>query len=87
MDLQQIGEKLKAARLLSGLSQVEIAASIGMSRATVSALESGRCTEIGTRKLTALLNQVGLDVLVVARRARPTLDDIRLERRGEKDSA
>ncbi|MET0496923.1 MAG: helix-turn-helix transcriptional regulator [Steroidobacteraceae bacterium] len=87
MNLQEIGQKLKEARLQSGQSQEQIASSIGMSRATVSALESGRCKEIGARKLAALLGQVGLDLLVAPRRSRPTLDDIRLERRGEKVSA
>jgi hypothetical protein len=52
-----------------------------MSRATVSALESGRCEEIGFAKLAALLDSVGLELTVVPRSSRPTIDDLRSERR------
>ena len=87
MDFTQLGRQLKEARLAHRLSQLELAQPLGMSRATISAIESGRCVEIGVRKLTALLQQVGLDLYVGARRARPTLDDIRAERRNERDRA
>ena len=87
MDLPEIGRKLKDARVQSGRSQEALSKLLGMSRATVSAIESGRCKEIGVRKLIALLEQVGLELLAAPRRARPTLDDIRLERRREKNSA
>ena len=55
-----------------------------MSRATLSALERGRCEELGVRKLTALVQMVGLDLFVAPRKARPTFDDIRAERRRER---
>jgi hypothetical protein len=55
-----------------------------MSRATLSALESGRCEEIGVRKLTALLESVGLDLFVGPQKSRPTIDDIRAQRRSER---
>ena len=51
-------------------------------RATISAIESGRCEEIGFAKLTALLERVGLEIAVAARRGRPTIDDLLAERRG-----
>jgi transcriptional regulator with XRE-family HTH domain len=87
MDFAQLGTRLKEARLARHLSQQDLAAPLGMSRATISAIESGRCAEIGVRKLTALLQHVGLDLFVGTRSRRPTLDDIRAERRNEKDSA
>jgi hypothetical protein len=37
--------------------------------------------EIGVRKLTALLECVDLDLYAAPRRSRPTLDDLREERR------
>jgi len=52
-----------------------------MSRATISAIEGGRCEEIGFAKLSALLDMVGLQVTVAARSSRPTLDELRMERR------
>jgi hypothetical protein len=52
-----------------------------MSRATISSLESGRCEELGVTKLAALLELVGLELIATERRARPTIDDLRAERR------
>jgi hypothetical protein len=52
-----------------------------MSRATISALESGRCEELGFAKLVALLDMVGLEIVVAPRKGRPTVDDLRAERR------
>lgn len=81
MDLAAVGPLLKQARRATGLSQEQLAQPLGMSRATISALESGRCEEIGFRKLVALLERVGLEVTVATRRSRPTIDDLRAERR------
>jgi HTH-type transcriptional regulator/antitoxin HipB len=81
MNLTEIGPLLKQARRAAGLSQEELAQPLGMSRATISALESGRCEEIGFQKLAALLERVGLEVTVAPRKGRPTLDDLRAELR------
>lgn len=85
MNLDQIGACLKEARARTGRSQAELADALGMSRATVSAIEGGRCEEIGVRKLTALLELVGLELSVAPRRGRPTLDDLRAQRRDGKE--
>lgn len=85
MDLAEIGSVFRTARRQHRRTQTELARELGMSRATLSALESGRCDEIGIRKLTALLETVGLDLFVAPRKARPTLDDLRAERRHGKD--
>jgi transcriptional regulator with XRE-family HTH domain len=85
MDLETIGALFKEARRRSRQTQEELARPLGMSRATLSALEHGRCMEIGVRKLTALLQSVGLDLYVGPRRARPTLEELREERRREED--
>lgn len=85
MDLAEIGSLFRAARRQNHRTQTDLARELGMSRSTLSALESGRCDEIGVRKLTALLQTVGLDLFVAPRRNRPTLDDLRAERRREKE--
>ncbi len=85
MDLIEIGSLFRAARRQHRRTQAQLAQELGMSRATLSALESGRCDEIGVRKLTALLQTVGLDLIVTQKKARPTLDDLRAERRREKE--
>jgi len=85
MDLVEIGLAFKVARRESQLTQAALARTLGMSRATLSALESGRCDEIGIRKLTALLESVGLEVFVAPRLKRPTIDELRAERRNAKE--
>ena len=81
MRLADVAPLLKAARRARAISQAELAQPLGMSRATISALERGRCDEIGFQKLVALLESVGLEVTVAPRRSRPTIDDLRAERR------
>ena len=81
MTLQEIGPILKAARKRAALSQEQLAQPLGMSRATISALESGRCDEIGFAKLAALFDSLGLEIMVCPRKSRPTIDDLRAERR------
>lgn len=81
MTLADLGPLLKQARIDANLSQHELAQPLGMSRATISALESGRCEEIGFSKLVALLESVGLEISVAPRKGRPTVDELRAERR------
>lgn len=81
MTLAELGPLLKQARRAARLSQEQLARPLGMSRATISAIESGRCEEIGFAKLAALLEIVGLEVVVTPRKGRPTVDDLRAERR------
>jgi transcriptional regulator with XRE-family HTH domain len=81
MQLTEVGAVLKEARRAAKLGQQQLAAPLGMSRATISALESGRCQEVGFSKLAALLNAVGLELTVRPHKARPTIDELRAERR------
>ena len=81
MQLTEVGAVLKEARRAAKLGQQQLAAPLGMSRATISALESGRCQEIGFSKLAALLNAVGLELTVRPHKSRPTIDELRAERR------
>jgi transcriptional regulator with XRE-family HTH domain len=81
MRLADLGPILREARQAAGLSQQQLAEPLGMSRATVSAIESGRCGEIGFTKLVALLDTVGLEITVGRGKRRPTIDDLRNERR------
>jgi transcriptional regulator with XRE-family HTH domain len=84
MTLEDIGAKLREARKARQLSQGALAQSLGMSRATVSGLENGTIGEIGIRKLMALATLLGLEVSVDTRPTRPTLQQLREERRAAK---
>ncbi len=81
MELAEIGALFRSARREHRRTQSDLARELGMSRATLSALEGGRCSEIGVRKLSALLEAVGLELFAAPRRGRPTLDELREEQR------
>jgi len=81
VQLADLGPILKEARKKANLSQEQLAMPLGMSRATISAIEGGRCEEIGFSKLAGLLDRVGLELTAIPRAARPTLDDLRSQRR------
>ena len=68
MNLEDLGKALKQARKQKQWTQAELGDQLGMSRATVSALE------IGIRKVMALCSLLGLELQVQTRQTkRPTL--------------
>ena len=81
MALADIGAAIAAARKAAGRSQAELAGSLRMSRATISGIENGTIREIGMRKVLALCAALGLELSATARRARPTLQELREEQR------
>ncbi len=81
MDLPQIGQLIRETRKASGHSQEHIARSLGMSRATISAIENGTVNEIGVRKLMALCAALGLELSAAVAHGRPTLQELRQEQR------
>jgi transcriptional regulator with XRE-family HTH domain len=60
MKVSEVGAVVRAYRKASGISQKELAALIGISRATLNYLESGRDGEIGASKLLAILDLLGI---------------------------
>ncbi len=84
MSLEDIGAALKAARKSQKRSQGELAGMLGMSRSTISAIENGTVGEIGIRKVIALCEALGLALQAVATGARPTLQQLREERRARR---
>jgi len=81
MHFKTVGIAIREARRIAGRTQTELAASLGMSRATISAIENGTVQEIGVRKLTALCAAIGLEIRVEPQRKRPTLQQLRAEQR------
>lgn len=84
MTLSELGGKLREARRARHLTQGALAASLSMSRATISAIENGTVSEIGVRKFMALATALGLELIIEERRRRPTLHELREERRATK---
>jgi len=62
--LFDIGRDIRAARRLRRMSQQELAKSLGMSRTTISQIESGTVREIGVRKLMRILDSLGLELRI-----------------------
>ena len=62
------------------MSQTQLAHLAGISRATLEALENGRCRELGYTKVARLLSVLGLELRIEeASPHRPTLEDLREE--------
>jgi HTH-type transcriptional regulator/antitoxin HipB len=84
MHIKTIGSTIREARRTARRTQAELAASLGMSGATISAIENGTIQEIGVRRLAALCAAVGLDIHVGPQRRRPTLQELRAEQHAIK---
>ena len=77
MDMNEIGATVRRARKQRGLSQAELALKLGMSRATLSGIETGKIAEVGIRKVMALCAVLGLELVTHERRLYPTLPELR----------
>lgn len=64
MKVSDIGAVVRAHRKLSGISQKDLAAIVGVSRATLNYLESGREIEIGAGRLFEVLEVLGIDLVL-----------------------
>lgn len=69
MKFAETGQLIRQARGQMGLTQAALAARLGMSRATISKLETGTIEELGVRKLSRLCDLLGLAICVEPRRA------------------
>ena len=77
--LFKIGEKIRKERRHRKVSQEKMAKDLGMSRATISQIESATVQEIGVRKLIRILEYLHLELRVRPAGAPPTLDELRGE--------
>lgn len=62
MRIQDFSSEIRRARLEQGLTQAQLAASVGLSRETLNLLESGLIRELGFRKVLAVLDKLGLEL-------------------------
>lgn len=84
MSLQAIATAVRDARKTRKLTQAVLASRLGMSRATISAIENGTVPEIGIRKVIALCNELGLTLRADSENRRPTLQQLREEHRAAR---
>jgi HTH-type transcriptional regulator / antitoxin HipB len=76
MDMIELGQALRHRRKMMALTQHQLAATNGMSRATISNLENGKLPELGLRKVIALCSTLGLELCLREEAPRPTLRDL-----------
>lgn len=74
-----IGEEIRNGRKRRKISQGAMAKDLGMSRATISQIESGTVQDVGVRKLIRILDYLGLELRVRPAGRPPTLDELREE--------
>lgn len=60
MDLQELGHAIRQARLAREITQAQLAQAASLSRTTLNQLENGLASDLGVRKILALLDQLGL---------------------------
>jgi len=83
--ISTLGSSIATRRKAARLSQSELAKKAGVSRATLDALENGRCGELGYSKITRLLTALGLELKIQeAGTRRPTLDELLEEGRDDQ---
>lgn len=82
--MKQLGEKIREQRKRYKISQAELARKTGISRTSLSQIESGTITDIGIRKVIRILDYLGFELTVRPAGAPPTLDELREEREAEK---
>jgi len=79
MNLFELGETFRLARIAANKTQQQVAGQSGITRERISRFETGQLPELGTVKLLSLFEAVGLELF-----ARPighgrTLDDVLTE--------
>lgn len=85
MTLKEIGKLIQQTRKQQQLTQTQLSTRLGISRATLSAIENGTINEIGIRKILALCNALGLELSLIPRTTRrPTLHHLLQEAQQQK---
>lgn len=79
MNLAELGEFFKRARIQANKTQQEVADYSGVPRSRVSLFETGVLPELGAVKLINLFEAVGLELIARPAGHRRTLDDILAE--------
>jgi transcriptional regulator with XRE-family HTH domain len=64
MRFQELGYTIRQARRERGITQAKLAGGAGLSRTTLNLLENGFFPDLGIRKVQAILDQLGLTLLV-----------------------
>lgn len=78
--LAELGVAVAARRKTLKMSQSEVARRTGLTRETLVRFERGQLSELGSRKLLAILAVLGMEMNFVEAGMSGTLDELRRER-------
>lgn len=88
MTIVELGQAIRHARKQARLTQTELTERLGISRATLSALENGTINEVGIRKVMAICSVLGLEITAQPLQVRrPTLHTLAAEAEQRKTGA
>jgi transcriptional regulator with XRE-family HTH domain len=77
--MQDLGIRIRQARKEKGLTQAQLADMAGITRKTLSQIETGTVSDIGIRKVGRTLDVLGLELSVRPAGAPPTLEELQKE--------
>jgi len=77
MDFKELGGEIAELRRLKKISQQYLANSVGVSRATINALETGRAGDVGVRKVLKILDYLGYEIRIKEKGRFPTFEELR----------
>lgn len=78
MSLQSIGSSVRQARLAKGITQAQLAQLAGLARTTINRVESGLVSDLGIRKVMAILDRLDRALAVVAKPQRAAPDPVHI---------
>lgn len=79
MDYQALAVRLTELRQAQGISQQQLAQAIGVSRATVNALEKGHAGDVGIKKVMRIVDYLGVELCLRPKSPFPTLEELMAE--------
>ncbi|RQS69287.1 XRE family transcriptional regulator [Burkholderia sp. Bp8963] len=85
MNLAELGEAFRRARMAANLTQQQVADISGVTRGRISMFETGTLPEIGAVKMLSLFDAVGLELSARRPGHQRTLDDVLSEPADSED--
>jgi len=77
VDYQALGQAINQLRREQKLSQQTLAEHLGISRATINALEKARPGDVGIRKVMKVVDYLGYELTLRQKSPFPTLEELR----------
>lgn len=77
MNLTEFGKKISILRKQQKIRQEQLAKDLGISRATISALENGNGSNVGIKKVLQIVDYLGFELTLIEKSPFPTFDDLK----------